>query len=108
MSKITKEMLVKAELILNRAKVISSTDITDFIFVLDQYEELVNLVNDPQIMPQVNKFDPTDDQFVGIYNRHKISDKGYQKINLITMKCEEFLRVNNSKKDGPCRSLIRG
>ena len=99
MSKITKEMLVKAELILNRANVISSTDITDFIFVLDQYEELVNLVDDQQIMPHVDKFDPSSDQFVGIYNRHKISKNGFQKKNLITMRCEEFLRLNKSRNE---------
>ena len=74
MSKITKEMLVKAELVLHRAKVISQTDITDFIFVLDQYEELVNLVDDQQIMPHVGKFDPSADQFEGLYGRHKISE----------------------------------
>lgn len=99
MSKITKEMLVKAELVLNRAKVISPTAITDFIFVLEQYEELANLVDDPQIMPHVGKFDPSVDQLVGIYGRHKISENGYQKINLITMRCEEFLRLKKNVQE---------
>lgn len=106
MSKITKEMLVKAELVLHRAKVISQTDITDFIFVLDQYEELVNLVDDQQIMPHVGKFDPSADQFEGLYGRHKISENGNQKINLITMKCEEFLRLNKLKLEEKCNKTI--
>lgn len=99
MSKITEDMLVKADLILKKAKTISPTAITDFVFVLDQYEELANLINDQQIMPHVGKFDSSADQFVGLYNRHKISEIGYQKINLITMRCEELLRLNKSKHE---------
>lgn len=101
-------MLVKAECIFHKANLINIKDIhviTDFESLLDQYEELASLANNPATMPHVGKFDPLTDSFKDPFGFTRVNSNGIKKYNTITAKCEELLKLNkmppnisNSKK----------
>ncbi len=94
MSKITKEMLVKAESVLHLANSITYHDITNFELLLEQYEDLENLINDHKIMPHVERYNQATDVFTDMWNISSISKNGKKKHSLISIKCEQFLKIN--------------
>lgn len=94
MSKITKEMLVKAESVFHLANIITYGDITNFELLLEQYEDLEKLINNRKIMPHVDRFNQATDVFTNMWGISSISKNGKKKINLISIKCAQFLKIN--------------
>lgn len=99
MSKITKEMLVKAESVFHLANIITYGDITNFELLLEQYEDLENLISNRKIMPHVDRFNQATDVFTNMWGISSISKNGKKKINLISIKCEQFLKINKPAQE---------